>query len=139
MWERRTRQDWSVRRPPKEFFIEAASGLLNCDRCENSSFSTLSVDSGRSIAWDECCAPGRSDAFEASFRNGRSWRNLSVQGRFCASSSAKSGHFGLALSGLAELGFLVFLEIVHVEVAVGLEPVLMGFDGEGSDEATAGG
>src|SRR5208282_6312679 len=59
--------------------------------------------------------------------------------RFCASSSAKSGHFGLALSGLAELGFLVFLEIVHVEVAVGLEPVLMGFDGEGSDEATAGG
>jgi hypothetical protein len=40
---------------------------------------------------------------------------------------------------LAELGFLVFLEIVHVEVAVGLEPVLVSFDGEGSDEATAGG
>jgi hypothetical protein len=30
---------------------------------------------------------------------------------------------------LAELGFLVLFEIVHVEVAVGLEPVLMGFDG----------
>jgi hypothetical protein len=42
----------------------------------------------------------------------------------------------VALSGLAELGFLVFFEIVHVEVAVGLEPVLMGLDGEGSDEAT---
>ena len=38
----------------------------------------LDVNSGRSIAWDECCAPGRSDAFEASFRNGRSWRDPSV-------------------------------------------------------------
>jgi hypothetical protein len=27
--------------PPREFFIKAASGLLSCDRCENSSFSTL--------------------------------------------------------------------------------------------------
>jgi hypothetical protein len=26
IWERRTRQNWSVRRTPKEFFIEAASG-----------------------------------------------------------------------------------------------------------------
>jgi hypothetical protein len=51
----------------------------------------------------------------------------------------KRRSFGLALCGLAELGFLVFLEIVHVEVAVGLEPVLVSFDGEGSDEATAGG
>jgi len=29
--------------PPKEFFIEAASGLLNCDRCGKLSFSTLST------------------------------------------------------------------------------------------------
>jgi len=42
------------------------------------------------------------------------------------------------LGGLAELGFLVLLEIIHVEVSVGLEPVLVGFDGEGSDEAAAG-
>jgi hypothetical protein len=54
--------------------------------------------------------------------------------KFC-----KGRSFGLGLGGLAELGFLVFFEIVHVEVAVGLEPVFMGFDGEGSDEATAGG
>jgi hypothetical protein len=40
--------------------------------------------------------------------------------------------------GLAELGFLMLLEIIHVEVSVGLEPVLVGFDGEGSDEAAAG-
>ena len=48
--------------------------------------------------------------------------------RFCASSSANGGH-GWRSGGLAELGFLVLFEIVHVEVAVGLEPVLMGFDG----------
>ena len=54
--------------------------------------------------------------------------------KFC-----KRRSFVLVLGGLAELGFLVVFEIVHVEVAVGLEPVFMGFDGEGSDEATAGG
>jgi hypothetical protein len=32
----------------------------------------------------------------------------------------------------------MLLEIVHVEVSVGFEPVLVGFDGEGSDEAAAG-
>ena len=32
----------------------------------------LTPRSRRSIAWDERCAPGRADAFEASFRNGRS-------------------------------------------------------------------
>jgi hypothetical protein len=42
-------------------------------------------------------------------------------------------------SGVAQLDFLVFLEIVHVEVAMGLEPVLVGLDGEGSDEAATGG
>jgi hypothetical protein len=34
------------------------------------------------------------------------------------------------LGGLAELGFLELLEIVHIEISVGLEPVLVGFDGE---------
>ena len=42
------------------------------------------------------------------------------------------------LCGLAVLGFLELLEIVHIEVAVGLEPVLVSFDGKGSDEASAG-
>jgi hypothetical protein len=35
----------------------------------------------RSIARDERCAPGRADAFEAFFRNGRSWRNRPLQPR----------------------------------------------------------
>jgi len=45
----------------------------------------------------------------------------------------------LGSSGVAQLDFLVFLEIVHVEVAMGLEPVLVSLDGEGSDEAATGG
>jgi hypothetical protein len=57
--------------------------------------------------------------------------------RFCASSSAKAVEWA-GLGGLAELGFLVLLEIVHVEVPVGFEPVLMRLDGKGSDEAAAG-
>src|ERR1700735_2427940 len=36
--------------PPKGFFIEAASGLLNCDRSGNSSCSTLFVDSSRLVS-----------------------------------------------------------------------------------------
>jgi hypothetical protein len=59
------------------------------------------------------------------------------RGRLCASSSANGGHFGLAW-WLGGVGFLMLLEIVHVEVSVGFEPVLVGFDGEGSDEAAAG-
>jgi hypothetical protein len=39
------RQDRSVRR--EEISIQGCSRLLNCDRGENSSFSTASVDSGR--------------------------------------------------------------------------------------------
>ncbi len=35
----------------------------------------------------------------------------------------------LGLSGFAEVGFLVLPEIVHVNVAVGFEPILVGFDG----------
>ena len=58
--------------------------------------------------------------------------------RFCAPSSAKGGRLGWGLSGLSQLSFLMLPEIVHVEVSVGLEPVFMGFDGEGSDEAAAG-
>jgi N-terminal domain of anti-restriction factor ArdC len=46
--------------------------------------------------------------------------------------------FGLGLGGLAELGFLVLFEIVHVEVSVGFEPVLMSFDGQRSDKTAAG-
>ena len=49
IWEAHRRQSQSVRRTPKEFSIEAASGLLNCDQCGNWSFSTLSVDSGRPL------------------------------------------------------------------------------------------
>jgi hypothetical protein len=40
------------------------------------------------------------------------------------------------LGGLAELGFLELLEIVHIEVAVSLGPVLVSFDGKGSNEAS---
>src|SRR5277367_2313919 len=40
MWEGHRRQSQLLRRTPKEFSIEAASGLLNCDRGKNSSFST---------------------------------------------------------------------------------------------------
>ena len=41
----------------------------------------------------------------------------------------------LGLGGFAEVGFLVLPEVVHVEVAVGFEPVFVGFDGEGSDQS----
>ena len=54
MWEGHRRQSQPVRRTPKEFSIEAASGLLNCDRRKNSSFSTVSAQSGSarsSKAW----------------------------------------------------------------------------------------
>ena len=44
--------------------------------------------------------------------------------KFC-----KGGHGWLESCGLAELNFLVLFEIVHIEIAVGCEPVLMGLDG----------
>ena len=44
--------------------------------------------------------------------------------KFC-----KGGHGWLGSCGLAELNFLVLFEIVHIEVAVGFEPVLVGLDG----------
>ena len=48
--------------------------------------------------------------------------------RLSASSSAKGGLGWAGLCGFAEAGFLVLPEVVHVEVAVGFEPVLVGFD-----------
>ena len=44
--------------------------------------------------------------------------------KFC-----KGGHGWLGSCGLAELNFLVLFEIVHIEIAVGFEPVLVGLDG----------
>jgi hypothetical protein len=44
--------------------------------------------------------------------------------KFC-----KGGHGWLESWGLAELNFLVLFEIVHIEIAVGCEPVLVGLDG----------
>ena len=53
------------------------------------------------------------------------------------SSSGASPLSAFGLGGLAELGFFVLFEVVHVEVAVCFEPVLVGFDGKRSDEAAA--
>ena len=39
------------------------------------------------------------------------------------------GHGLVGSCGLAELNFLVIFEIVHIEVAVGFELVLVGLDG----------
>ena len=44
--------------------------------------------------------------------------------KFC-----KGGHGWLESCGLAELNFHVLFEIVHIEIAVGFEPVLVGLDG----------
>ncbi len=38
------------------------------------------------------------------------------------------GSGGHGLSGLTELSFLELFEVVHVEIAVGLEPVFVGLD-----------
>jgi hypothetical protein len=55
--------------------------------------------------------------------------------RLCASSSAKlGGHAGWSC-GLTECEFLVLSQVVHVDVAIGLHPVFVGFDGERADEA----
>jgi len=48
----------------------------------------------------------------------------------CASSSAKRGGRTGWLSGFAELILLVLLQVVHVEVAVSFEPVLMRLHGQ---------
>jgi hypothetical protein len=54
--------------------------------------------------------------------SGRVCRVLCV--KFC-----KGGHGWLESCGLAELNFLVLFEIVHIEIAMGFEPVLVGLDG----------
>ena len=62
-------------------------------------------------------------------RTPREDRRRLVRSGLSASSSANGGHGLAGLGGLAEMGFLVLPEIVHVEVAVGFKPVLVGFDG----------
>jgi hypothetical protein len=44
--------------------------------------------------------------------------------KFC-----KGGHGWLESGGLAELNFLLLFEIVHIAIAVGCVPVLVGLDG----------
>ncbi len=53
----------------------------------------------------------------------------------CASSSAELGGHACWSCGLTECEFLVLSQVVHVDVAIGLHPVFVGFDGEGADEA----
>jgi hypothetical protein len=67
-------------------------------------------------------------AFSAAYRRARLWLDRLIADRFCASSSAKGGHGLAGLCGLAEVGFLVLPEVVHIEVAMGFEPILVGFD-----------
>ncbi len=55
--------------------------------------------------------------------------------RLCASSSAKLGGHACWSCGLTECEFLVLSQVVHVDVAIGLHPVFVGFDGERADEA----
>ena len=52
--------------------------------------------------------------------------------KFCKNAVMAAG-----LSGF-QLCFLVLLEVIHIEISVSLEPVLVGLDGESSDEAAAG-
>jgi hypothetical protein len=54
---------------------------------------------------------------------------LIVLGKVLCVKFCKGGHGWLESCGLAELDFLVLFEIVHIEIAVGFEPVLVGFDG----------
>ncbi|MDW9488128.1 hypothetical protein GOA59_18155 [Sinorhizobium meliloti] len=66
-------------------------------------------------------------AQESSIGNDTNW--------LCASSSAKLGGHACWSCGLTECEFLVLSQVVHVDVAIGLHPVFVGFDGEGADEA----
>ena len=52
---------------------------------------------------------------------------IPAQEGLCASSSAKRGGRAGWLSGFAKSGFLVLLQVVHVEIAMRLKPVLMRF------------
>ena len=78
------------------------------------------ANSGRVLTHDGALhrVGGRPQRSKPVFSN----RVLSV--KFC-----KGGHGWLESCGLAELNFLVLFEIVHIEIAVGFEPVLVGLDG----------
>jgi hypothetical protein len=90
--EGRMRQDRSLRRAPKEISIQAASSLLNCDRGENSSFSTVSVETSGSLlssgmrALGAGCAktPARvhADLFCSLFRALRAFRSKKIAKNF---------------------------------------------------------
>src|SRR3546814_2984763 len=56
----------------------------------------------------------------------------------CASSSANWRSWCWSC-GYAKFGFLMLAQFVHIEVAVGFEPVFVGFDGECADQAQAAG
>ena len=60
---------------------------------------------------------------------------LAAMRGLCASSSAKLGGHACWSCGLTECEFLVLSPVVHVDVAIGLHPVFVGFDGERADEA----
>jgi hypothetical protein len=64
--------------------------------------------------------------------DGRLWTERIVCVKLC-----KWRSFWAGSGGLAELGFLVLLKIVHVEISVRLEPVFVGLDSQRSDEAAA--
>ena len=63
------------------------------------------------------------------------WR---ISGQIVCVKFCKKAVTWLGLSSFSELYFLVLLEVIHVEVSVCLKPVLVGFDGESSNEASAG-
>jgi hypothetical protein len=65
------------------------------------------------------------------FSNGVFWRGVhrDVKDRVLCVKFSKGGHGLAVLSGLAKVGFFDLPEVVHIEVAVGFEPVLVGLDG----------
>jgi hypothetical protein len=69
------------------------------------------------------------DFLQDHFGKAGSWYYDIARGRVLCVKFCKGGHGWLESCGLAELDFLVLFEIVHIEIAVGFEPVLVGFDG----------
>jgi hypothetical protein len=65
---------------------------------------------------------------------GHSWRTRFLQPMIVCVKLCKWRSFWAGSGGLAELGFLVLLKIVHVEISVRLEPVFVGLDSQRSDE-----
>src|SRR3546814_12837902 len=68
-------------------------------------------------------------------RSDQPYRNLRW---WCASSSANWRSWCWSC-GFASFGFLLLAQFVHIEVAVGFEPVFVGFDGECADKAQPAG